>query len=71
MLAAVVARPDPKWGETPCAFLELKPGATQPDDKELIAFCQARLARFKVPKGFCLRHAAEDIDREDTEIRAP
>jgi fatty-acyl-CoA synthase len=52
MLAAVVARPDPKWGETPCAFLELKPGATQPDDKEVIAFCQARLARFKVPKSF-------------------
>src|SRR6202048_445709 len=52
MLAAVVARPDPKWGETPCAFLELKPGATQPDDKEVIAFCQARLARFKVPQVF-------------------
>ena len=50
MLAAVVARPDPKWGETPCAFLELKPGATQPDDKEVDAYCQARLARFKVPK---------------------
>ena len=52
MLAAVVARPDPTWGETPCAFLELKPGATQPDDKEVIAFCRARLARFKVPKTF-------------------
>jgi fatty-acyl-CoA synthase len=52
MLAAVVARPDPKWGETPCAFLELKPGASQPDDKEIIAFCQTRLARFKVPKKF-------------------
>ena len=52
MLAAVVARPDPKWGETPCAFLELKPGAVQPDDKEVVAFCQARLARFKVPKVF-------------------
>jgi fatty-acyl-CoA synthase len=52
MLAAVVARPDPTWGETPCAFLELKPGAAQPDDKEVIAFCRARLARFKVPKTF-------------------
>jgi fatty-acyl-CoA synthase len=52
MLAAVVARPDPKWGETPCAFLELKPGASQPDDKEVVAFCQARMARFKVPKTF-------------------
>jgi fatty-acyl-CoA synthase len=52
MLAAVVARPDPKWGETPCAFLELKPGAAQPDDKEVIAFCRARIARFKIPKTF-------------------
>src|SRR5437764_15042495 len=45
MLAAVVARPDEKWGETPCAFLELKPGALRPDDKEVTAFCRARLAR--------------------------
>src|SRR5258705_1944650 len=52
MLAAVVARPDEKWGETPCAFLELKPGALRPDDKEVTAFCRARLARFKVPKTF-------------------
>ncbi|MBV8767822.1 MAG: AMP-binding protein [Hyphomicrobiales bacterium] len=50
MLAAVVARPDPTWGETPCAFLELKPGADAPHDAELIAFCRARMARFKVPK---------------------
>jgi fatty-acyl-CoA synthase len=50
MLAAVVARPDPKWGETPCAFVELKPGAVRPDDAEVLAFCKARLARFKVPK---------------------
>jgi fatty-acyl-CoA synthase len=50
MLAAVVARPDPTWGETPCAFLELKPGAAAPEDAEIIAFCRARMARFKVPK---------------------
>jgi fatty-acyl-CoA synthase len=50
MLAAVVARPDAKWGETPCAFVELKPGASQPDDAEVFAFCKSRLARFKVPK---------------------
>ena len=50
MEAAVVARPDPTWGESPCAFLELKPGAAQPDDADVLAFCRARLARFKVPK---------------------
>ena len=49
MEAAVVARPDATWGETPCAFVTLKPGmaATQ---GELIAFCRERLARFKVPR---------------------
>ena len=50
MMAAVVARPDPTWGETPCAFLELKPGVDVPQDAEMIAFCRARMARFKVPK---------------------
>src|SRR5215475_13600678 len=50
MEAAVVARPDSTWGETPCAFLELKPGAAQPNDADIIAFCRERLARFKVPK---------------------
>jgi fatty-acyl-CoA synthase len=47
--AAVVAQPDPKWGETPCAFVELKPGATA-TEAEVIAHCQGLLARFKVPK---------------------
>ncbi len=50
MLAAVVARPDETWGETPCAFLEAKPGAAVPTSEELIAFCRERMARFKVPK---------------------
>ncbi|SDM71772.1 fatty-acyl-CoA synthase [Methylobacterium phyllostachyos] len=50
MLAAVVARPDPTWGESPCAFLEVKPGAEPPSDQEVIAFCRERMARFKVPK---------------------
>ena len=48
-LAAVVARPDEKWGETPCAFVELKPGATATAE-ELIAWCRERLARYKCPR---------------------
>jgi len=47
--AAVVAQPDPKWGETPCAFLELRPGATLTAE-EVIAFCKERLSGFKVPR---------------------
>jgi len=49
MEAAVVARPDAKWGETPCAFVALKPGATA-TEAEIIAFCKTQLAGFKVPK---------------------
>ncbi|HZA51752.1 MAG TPA: acyl-CoA synthetase, partial [Myxococcaceae bacterium] len=49
MVAAVVARPDEKWGEVPCAFVELKPGA-RVTEHELIEFCRENLARFKVPK---------------------
>jgi fatty-acyl-CoA synthase len=47
--AAVVARPDPQWGETPCAFVELKPGAAA-SPEEITAFCRDRLAHFKAPK---------------------
>ncbi|MEX2311796.1 MAG: acyl-CoA synthetase [Rhodospirillales bacterium] len=47
--AAVVARPDDKWGETPCAFLEMKNGSTAtPED--IIAFCRDNLAHYKCPK---------------------
>ncbi|WP_170350300.1 acyl-CoA synthetase [Ruegeria atlantica] len=49
MEAAVVARPDEKWGETPCAFVELKPDATA-TEAELIAFCRDNMAHFKAPK---------------------
>ena len=48
-LAAVVARPDEKWGETPCAFVQLKPGAAATEE-EIIAHCRSSLARFKIPK---------------------
>ena len=47
--AAIVARPDPDWGETPCAFVTLKEGA-EADAAEIIAFCRARLAHFKAPR---------------------
>lgn len=49
MEAAVVARPDEKWGETPCAFVGLKDGATV-TEADLIAFCRANMAHFKAPK---------------------
>jgi fatty-acyl-CoA synthase len=47
--AAVVAEPDPKWGESPCAFVELKPGA-QATEAQLIDHCRERLAHFKAPR---------------------
>jgi len=47
--AGVVAQPDPRWGETPLAFVELKPGA-QASEAELIEHCRAGLAHFKAPK---------------------
>ncbi|MDX2158253.1 MAG: acyl-CoA synthetase [Hyphomicrobiaceae bacterium] len=46
---AVVAKPDEKWGETPCAFIELKPGNTATAD-EIIEWCRDRLARYKCPR---------------------
>jgi fatty-acyl-CoA synthase len=49
MAAAVVAKPDPKWGEVPCAFVELKDGA-HATEAELIAHCRDRLAHYKAPR---------------------
>ncbi|NBC33795.1 MAG: AMP-binding protein [Alphaproteobacteria bacterium] len=49
MEAAVVARPDERWGETPCAFVTLKPGA-EATAEDIIAYCREHLAHFKVPK---------------------
>ncbi len=48
-IAAVVAMPDGKWGEVPCAFIELREGAAVTED-EIIAHCRSHLAHFKVPK---------------------
>ena len=47
--AAVVARPDEKWGETPCAFVTLKPGETATAE-EIIGYCRDNLAHFKAPR---------------------
>jgi fatty-acyl-CoA synthase len=47
--AAVVAKPDDKWGETPCAFVELKPGQQATTD-ELVAWCRKHLASYKCPR---------------------
>jgi len=50
MEAAVVARPDPHWGETPCAFVTLKPGAPDVTPEGLIAWCRDGMAHYKVPR---------------------
>ncbi len=75
--AAVVARPDEKWGEIPCAFVEPLSGA-EPTEAEVIAFCRDNMARFKAPRHvvfgplpktstgkvqkFVLRERARDLD---------
>ena len=49
LVAAVVAKPDPKWGEVPCAFVELKPGV-EVTEAEIIAYCRSQMSGFKTPK---------------------
>jgi fatty-acyl-CoA synthase len=77
MEAAVVARPDAKWGESPCAFVTLKPGAGTVAPDAIIAWCRDHMARYKVPRTvvfgplpktstgkiqkFVLRDAAKDL----------
>ncbi|NIO39967.1 MAG: AMP-binding protein, partial [Burkholderiales bacterium] len=48
--AAVVAKPDERWGEVPCAFVALKDGAETVTDSELIEYCRQRIAHYKCPK---------------------
>ena len=48
--AAVVARADETWGETPCAFVDLKADAEPVTEADIIAFCRDHLAHFKAPK---------------------
>jgi fatty-acyl-CoA synthase len=78
MEAAVVAKPDAKWGEIPCAFVTLKPGVPTVAAQEVMDFCRARMAAFKIPRRvvfgplpktstgkiqkFVLRDQAKDVD---------
>ena len=48
--AAVVARPDEKWGETPCAFVTLKDSSAETNAEEIIQFCRKHMAHYKTPK---------------------
>jgi fatty-acyl-CoA synthase len=50
MEAAVVARPDEKWGESPCAFVTLKADAKATTADEIIAWCRANMASYKIPR---------------------
>ena len=67
--AAVVAKPDDKWGETPCAFVELKPGAQASKD-DLVAWCRKHLAAYKCPAPRRVHGPAQDLDRQGPEIQA-
>jgi len=50
MEAAVVAKPDPVWGETPCAFVTLRPGGEPLSAEDIVTWCRANLAHYKVPR---------------------
>ena len=66
---AVVAAPDPKWGEVPKAFVTLKPDQTAASEA-IIAHCRGRLAHFKCPKVVEFGDLAQDVHRQGPEVRA-
>ena len=62
--AAVVARPDEFWGETPCAFVSLKAGVLpRPSEEDIVAHCRERLSKFMVPKTVVFR---EELPKTST-----
>ena len=71
LACAVVAKPDPKWGETPCAFVELKSGA-EVSARELIAHCRTLLAHYKTPREivFCVLPKTSTGKIQKAELRA-
>ena len=73
LAAAVVARPDPKWGETPCAFIEVRAGVAVTAE-EIVAHCRSHLPGFKVPKavefGELPKTATGKIQKFELRLRA-
>ena len=69
LFAAVVAKPDSKWGEVPCAFVELKEGA-KATEADIIAFCRSHMSGLQDAEGGGVRRHPEDVDRQDPEIPA-
>ena len=69
LFAAVVAKPDSKWGEVPCAFVELKEGA-KATEADIIAFCRSHMSGFKTPKAVVFGADPEDVHRQDPEVPA-
>ena len=61
--------PIPKWGEVPCAFVELKEGA-KATEADIIAFCRSHMSGFKTPKAVVFGADPEDVHRQDPEIPA-
>ena len=67
--AAVVAKADDKWGETPCAFIELKPGQKASAD-DLIAHCKQKPCELQMPETRDICRVAQDLDRKNPKIQA-